>query len=185
MQWDKIYGPDVQYSDRYFHSFQQSSDGGFIAAGSTNEFNGGSGQRRPLLRCRQPNPIQRTACSHKRVFVAAPIQTRTWAHSEWCAGWDSLSDRPRTARRSSTRRPLTIPKKPFDNIEVLQLASALTEKWRVAEVARRRVQDLETLVELSTDALQRSNARLADANEQLALQTERADKNAAAANPTT
>jgi len=55
---------------------------------------------------------------------------------------------------------------------VLQLASALTEKWRVAEVARRRVQDLETLVELSTDALQRSNARLADANEQLALQTE-------------
>jgi hypothetical protein len=41
VQWDKIYGPDVQYSDRYFHSFQQTSDGGFIAAGSTNEFNGG------------------------------------------------------------------------------------------------------------------------------------------------
>src|SRR5215469_14348817 len=41
VQWDKIYGPDVQYSDRYFHSFQQSSDGGFIAAGSTNQFNGG------------------------------------------------------------------------------------------------------------------------------------------------
>ena len=47
----------------------------------------------------------------------------------------------------------------------MQLASALTEKWRVAEVARPRVQDLETLVELSTDALQRSNARLADADE--------------------
>jgi len=41
VQWDKIYGPDVQSSDRYFHSFQQSSDGGFIAAGYTNEFNGG------------------------------------------------------------------------------------------------------------------------------------------------
>jgi hypothetical protein len=41
VQWDKIYGPDVQYADRYFHSFQQSSDGGFIAAGSTNQFNGG------------------------------------------------------------------------------------------------------------------------------------------------
>ena len=41
VQWDKIYGPDVQYSDRYFHSFQQTSDGGFIAAGSTNQFNGG------------------------------------------------------------------------------------------------------------------------------------------------
>jgi hypothetical protein len=41
VQWDKIYGPDVQYSDRYFHSFQQTSDGGFIAVGSTNQFNGG------------------------------------------------------------------------------------------------------------------------------------------------
>jgi hypothetical protein len=41
VQWDNIYGPDVQYSDRYFHSFQQTSDGGFIAAGSTNQFNGG------------------------------------------------------------------------------------------------------------------------------------------------
>jgi hypothetical protein len=41
VQWDKIYGPDVQYSDRHFFSFQQTSDGGFIAAGSTNQFNGG------------------------------------------------------------------------------------------------------------------------------------------------
>src|SRR5215469_9453552 len=41
LQWDKIYGPDVEYSDRYFYSFQQASDGGLIAAGSTNEFNGG------------------------------------------------------------------------------------------------------------------------------------------------
>jgi len=38
VQWNKIYGPDVEYSDRYFHSFQQTSDGGFIAAGSTNQF---------------------------------------------------------------------------------------------------------------------------------------------------
>ena len=42
MQWNKIYGPDVQYSNRYFHSFQQTSDGGFIAAGYTNQFNGGN-----------------------------------------------------------------------------------------------------------------------------------------------
>ena len=41
VQWDKIYGPDVQYSDRSFLSFQQTSDGGFIAAGSTNEYNSG------------------------------------------------------------------------------------------------------------------------------------------------
>ena len=41
VQWDKIYGPDVRYSDRSFRSFQQTSDGGFIAAGSTNQFNSG------------------------------------------------------------------------------------------------------------------------------------------------
>jgi CheY-like chemotaxis protein len=37
-------------------------------------------------------------------------------------------------------------KKPFDNIEVLQLASALTEKWRLVEVAKRRLRNLEILV---------------------------------------
>ena len=43
MQWNKIYGPDVEYSDRYFYSFQQTSDGGFLAAGTTNEFDNGNG----------------------------------------------------------------------------------------------------------------------------------------------
>jgi hypothetical protein len=71
-------------------------------------------------------------------------------------------------------------KKPFDNIEVLQVASALTEKWRLAEIAQRRVQDLETLVERRTRDLQLSNAQLAAANEELALQTERANEMAAA-----
>ncbi len=42
---------------------------------------------------------------------------------------------------------LVILKKPFDNIEVLQLASALTQKWRLAEVANRRLQELEALLE--------------------------------------
>jgi hypothetical protein len=42
VQWNKIYGPDVQYSYRYFHSFQQTSDGGFIAAGSTDQYNSGN-----------------------------------------------------------------------------------------------------------------------------------------------
>jgi hypothetical protein len=42
VQWNKIYGPDVEYSNRYFYSFQQTSDGGFIAAGSTNQFDGGN-----------------------------------------------------------------------------------------------------------------------------------------------
>jgi CheY-like chemotaxis protein len=71
-------------------------------------------------------------------------------------------------------------KKPFDNIEVLQVASALTEKWRLAEIAKRWVQDLETQLERRTRDLQRSNALLAVANEQLALQTERASENVTA-----
>src|SRR3989441_6091678 len=41
VQWDRTYGADVQYSYRKFYSFQQTSDGGFIATGSTNQFNGG------------------------------------------------------------------------------------------------------------------------------------------------
>jgi hypothetical protein len=39
---------------------------------------------------------------------------------------------------------LLILKKPFDNIEVLQLASALTEKWRLAEVGKRRSSSAES-----------------------------------------
>jgi hypothetical protein len=41
VQWDKIYGADVQYSYRKFLSFQQTSDGGFIAAGFTEQYNNG------------------------------------------------------------------------------------------------------------------------------------------------
>jgi hypothetical protein len=40
VQWDKIYGPDVQYSYKGFNSFQQASDGGFVAAGFTDQYNG-------------------------------------------------------------------------------------------------------------------------------------------------
>src|SRR6266480_4645706 len=36
VQWDRTYGADVEYSYRKFYSFEQTSDGGFIAAGSTN-----------------------------------------------------------------------------------------------------------------------------------------------------
>src|SRR5215469_772339 len=43
VKWNKIYGPDVEYSDRYFNSFEQTSDGGFVAAGTTNQFNNGNG----------------------------------------------------------------------------------------------------------------------------------------------
>ena len=48
---------------------------------------------------------------------------------------------------------LVILKKPFDNIEALQLAAALTEKWRLARQARSDLFNLEKLVEERTHEL--------------------------------
>jgi two-component system sensor histidine kinase/response regulator len=48
---------------------------------------------------------------------------------------------------------LLILKKPFDNVEALQLATALTEKWHLAQQARCKMSDLEKLVEERTREL--------------------------------
>jgi two-component system sensor histidine kinase/response regulator len=48
---------------------------------------------------------------------------------------------------------LLILKKPFDNVEAVQLATALTEKWSLAQRARLRMADLEALVEERTKEL--------------------------------
>jgi len=48
---------------------------------------------------------------------------------------------------------LVILKKPFDNIEVIQLAHALTRKWTVSREAKAKRQDLERLVEEATAEL--------------------------------
>ncbi len=62
---------------------------------------------------------------------------------------------------------LLILKKPFDTIEVMQLANALTEKWLLGFQVRRRYDDLEQLV-------QRRTADLCAANEHLAGESRRA-----------
>jgi hypothetical protein len=72
--------------------------------------------------------------------------------------WDDILSRLGHSDR------LVILKKPFDNIEVLQLASALTEKWGLAERARYRMQDLEKLVEARTRDLQHTNRQLTATN---------------------
>jgi signal transduction histidine kinase/PleD family two-component response regulator len=76
---------------------------------------------------------------------------------------------------------LVILKKPFDNIEVLQLASALSEKWRLTRESRRLVEDLEQRVCERTRDLQARNTELAAANQNLAAATERANEMALAA----
>ena len=55
---------------------------------------------------------------------------------------------------------LLILKKPFDPIEVLQLAHALTEKWSLLQSSRRNLEELERTVSLRTRELMSANARL-------------------------
>jgi two-component system cell cycle sensor histidine kinase/response regulator CckA len=55
---------------------------------------------------------------------------------------------------------LLILKKPFDNIEVLQLAIALTQKWHLQQQARGHLGDLERLVQERTRELEAANEKL-------------------------
>ena len=71
---------------------------------------------------------------------------------------------------------LVILKKPFDNIEVLQLAISLTEKWRLFYQARMRLEDLERMVNDRTAELKKTNTDLSTANELLKVATEKAQK---------
>jgi putative two-component system response regulator len=60
-----------------------------------------------------------------------------------------------TALRASDR--WLILKKPFDNIEVLQLASTLVAKWNLAQAAKRTLHDLQALVREQTRAVSRAH----------------------------
>ncbi len=55
---------------------------------------------------------------------------------------------------------VVILKKPFDNIEVLQLAHAMTKKWLLARQGRLRLEDLDRMVHARTEELQAANVKL-------------------------
>jgi two-component system, cell cycle sensor histidine kinase and response regulator CckA len=55
---------------------------------------------------------------------------------------------------------LVILKKPFDSIEVLQLAHAMTKKWIVTQQAGQKFEDLNRLVQAQTQELLAGNERL-------------------------
>ena len=76
---------------------------------------------------------------------------------------------------------LVILKKPFDNIEVLQLAISMTEKWRLYHQAKLRLDELEQMVRERTVELQNTNAELSQANQLLVVATEKTQKLADAA----
>jgi len=58
---------------------------------------------------------------------------------------------------------LLILKKPFDNVEVSQLAVALTTKWTLARQAHRKMEELEQCVQQRTRELQQQRNELAEA----------------------
>jgi two-component system, cell cycle sensor histidine kinase and response regulator CckA len=60
---------------------------------------------------------------------------------------------------------MLILKKPFDNVEVLQLAHSLTKKWRLTQQARIRMEDLDRLVNERTRELRISEERFSKAFE--------------------
>ena len=74
------------------------------------------------------------------------------AYSDYA--WDDL-----LARLGNSDR-LVVLKKPFDTIEVLQLANALTEKWNLLQQTHAHAVDLEQRVRERTAALEASNAAL-------------------------
>jgi two-component system sensor histidine kinase/response regulator len=74
------------------------------------------------------------------------------AYSDY--SWDDLL----TKIEGSDR--LVILKKPFDTIEVLQLANALTAKWNLLQAAKAAAQEMEERVRLRTEDLESSNALL-------------------------
>ncbi len=76
---------------------------------------------------------------------------------------------------------LVILKKPFDTIEVLQLAVSMTEKWRLYNEAKQRLVHLKQKVHERTVELEKVNAELARASEMLKSGTRNAQKMAEAA----
>jgi signal transduction histidine kinase len=76
---------------------------------------------------------------------------------------------------------LVILKKPFDSVEAIQLAHALTEKWRLHRQSVLKMEELENMVRERTATVQKTNAELASANRSLAEESQRANKLASAA----
>ncbi len=64
---------------------------------------------------------------------------------------------------------LLILKKPFDNIEAQQLATALTEKWRVTQLSQLKIEDLENRVRQRTAELETTMDQLAQARKMEAV----------------
>jgi len=85
--------------------------------------------------------------------VAPDLQTVICtAYSDY--SWSSMTSRLKHRDR------LVILKKPFDAVEVLQLAAALTEKWQLLQQSKLKLEQLETLVADRTEVLCKTSETL-------------------------
>ena len=76
------------------------------------------------------------------------------AYSDY--SWDEIS------KAIGNTDQVLVLKKPFDNIEVLQMAHALSKKWQLTQMAARQMEELDALVNQRTIELRAANARLTD-----------------------
>ncbi len=84
-----------------------------------------------------------------------------------CTAYSDYSWESMVERLGQTDK-LLILKKPFDSMEVSQLALSMTEKWRLARTARLRMDELEALVQDRTRNLQEEICQRRRAEEELA-----------------
>jgi CheY-like chemotaxis protein len=77
------------------------------------------------------------------------------AYSDY--SWDEMT------RRLGQKDNLLILKKPFETVEVLQMANALAQKWVLAGQAKLRHQELEAMVEQRTRELTQTVSKLQEA----------------------
>lgn len=90
----------------------------------------------------------------ERLWQADPHLQVVFCTAYSDASWDEV------LQRLDTRDRLLILKKPFDNIEVRQLANALTAKWQASRQAASQIDRLEDAVAERTRALTDANAVL-------------------------
>ncbi len=74
------------------------------------------------------------------------------AYSDY--SWDEI------AKSIGNTDQMLVLKKPFDNVEVLQMAHALAKKWQLTQMARRQMEELDALVNERTAELRAANERL-------------------------
>ena len=74
------------------------------------------------------------------------------AYSDY--SWDEIT------KSVGTTDHMLVLKKPFDNVEVLQMAHALSKKWQLTQMARQQMEELDALVNQRTAELRAANARL-------------------------